>query len=726
MEFFMRPYEQVANASFEVVERGAWDGQVISPVASQPAVRFPTTIAGVPDPAAHWPLDDPNPVPGSVVVDASGNGINATMVGAPETLKMAMPDGTVRSVTRFAQVRQYVHVPRDPVFRTRNGNSFTLTAWVWACTQEEVWIFSYMGAWSLDLNRAESNPSTSTARFGTLGGCAGPQEYAIDSPRVTHGQWHFVAGTFRPGPNGTVEVSVDTNFCEECIQETTITSMIDCDDIEAEITIAQHILHIDDPAPGAVIADVRYYNNALSDSELELLFLGTGGTTALRDETAAAGPNVIQEDWPPAQGENLCTQPLYRPEVGAVGDEELLSAVPFSRALVRQEWSKLIYDSSCGCALDPEMVGIECYSDTREVLFTGDSRLMPWSIAKPCDTSFLPGFTGFSTDCDSVDACPVDPLAIPSFLYPPAPTPAPPVITPAPAEGEGEGEDDGLGRMQDRSSMKVEDPTDPLVTALIVVAAILVCVICYAVILAYTLARLGKRGAIDSTVVLESLDLDRFGAPGRKANTYMSQRSATSDRASFTVTRNDGPAEPPQADAPPPRRPSEDGDSTRSSNYTHLPPFMDDDNESLSSASYVNVTDAHRAESRPSVASAYSAIPTGPSGSTAPPGAAGPHYVAITGVGRSGTSYSAMPSKDGPGGGDGSQLSPRQRRNSSRRRKKSTSAGTGGGVGGVDSSNYAKITLNQESTRTHDYGTPAAAPGVQKDTQYMEIDLNGK
>jgi hypothetical protein len=716
MEFFMQPYPEVINATFTVLaeEDGTQFGG--DAAAGAAAVPFPTSIAGVPDPVGHWRLDEQAPASGDVAADSSGNGLVGTFVGSPATQRMTMPDGTVRSVLRFDSVDQYVVVPYDPAFSTKAGESLTVTAWVYLCQQANAYLVSAGAAWDLSLNEnavsngVSSTSSASAGEFRSFGSCGGSSQSAHGTNVISHGAWHFLSGRYlAEGENATLELAVDrsTTDCPDCTDEPGTTRFADCG---ADLWLAQRYnFPQSDPLYG-MLADVRIYRDYLSTAELDAIYLATGGTTAHRTATETAGTSISLPDWPPSDASHVCNYPLYRGEQAA-GVSVFEDSAPRVATLMEHEWPTLSLTSVCACALDESITGIECYDATRRVTFDGYSTMQPTSKVHACLLQFGADFEGLDSTCDAEDSCYVDPLARPSFLYPPAPdTPAP--ATPSPGgdgDGEGEGELDG-GPGDERAGVMEEDGVDHLLNAMIAFLILFLIACSCAGVFAYTLHRLRKRGAIDSASVASSLELERFGSAGRRASQYVSTRHAgSSSGASGRESR--------MSRGSPHVSLSEVGGG---GNYGSAPALLAKGADGTYAPAPGMGAGAASTYGEAPVEGHYSAAPMAPRSQGSSAGtAAGAGYGSVPDP-IDGAQYGAAPPSKDP-------LSPRMRKSaSSRRRKRSNPSRPA-----LDDSNYAKIAFDQDDASRSgsagtgaaaDYGAPPDAVAGRAGGNYMDLE----
>jgi len=699
MEFFMQPYPEVINATFTVVD-GAdesvskWSGDAPDGAA---VVPFPTSIAGVPDPVAHWRLDEVAPATGSVAEDATGNGLAGSYVGSPATLRMTMPDGSVRVVQHFHSGSQYVVVPYDGALSTQEGESLTVTLWLYLCSSSNAYLVSAGGGWDLSLNEnsmiggVASSSSASAGEFRSFGRCGGVAQSAHGTNVISHGSWHFLVGRYEANPaNSTLELSVDrsTTECPECTTSPGTSRFADCGN---ELWLGQRYdFHGADPLRG-ILADVRFYRDFLDDAALDALYLATGGSASHRAATEAAGTSITVNDWPPADDTHVCNYPLYR-GADAAGASQLQDEEPQSVALLANEWPTLALSSSCACALDDDVAGIECDSNERRVIFGGYTTLQPASTELPCQLEFGSTFEGLDSACDAEDTCYIDPFARPAILYPPPPpTPAPPDAAPAPdGDGEGEGGLDEVPPEDRGAAVEDEGEVDHLLNAMVAFLVLFLIALSCAAFFAYTLHRLRKRGTIDTASVADSLELARFGAPGRRASRYVSARHGTTGGSSSRAA--------PTAQSAPNLSLSEVGDGG-AGNYGSAPALLAKGRDgTYSAAPGLGMTPSSAYGEAPPDSSNYSVAPLPPrsAGSSAGTTGSDVRYGAVPDP-VDGTHYGAAPPSKDP-------LSPRMRKSASSRRRKRTPSRPP-----VDDSNYAKIAFEQDgASRSGSAGTAAA------------------
>ncbi len=201
-------------------------------------------------PIAHWKFDDP-PDDADGALDSSGRGHDATCRACP-----SLVPGRIGGGYRFtAALEQILVVPDHPDFR----GFYTISAWVFAePTLDQIAILSKPfgdgtgNSWQLEVLEDD------------LVSLSGGSPHSLRSSNIIPpGEWHHLAGRF----DGTEkELFIDGEEIDE------VDATVDYDGhaiyLGGDQNNGDEVLHWD-----GVLDDLRVYNRALSDDEIEALAL---------------------------------------------------------------------------------------------------------------------------------------------------------------------------------------------------------------------------------------------------------------------------------------------------------------------------------------------------------------------------------------------------------------------------------------------------------------------
>jgi hypothetical protein len=211
---------------------------------------------------AYYAFDETS---GTTAADSSGNGNNATLVGGPTFVV-----GVQNNAVKMSGSGQYVALPDAIV----NGlTSFSICTWAYVSTPIAAWsrIFDFgMGIVS------GTNPTTymfftpdigtGTARFAiTTTGYGGEQR--IDAPAMTGASWQHVAVTLT-GSAGTVY------FNGARTQQNTALTLSAASLGATTKNWLGRSEYTADPYLTGELDNLRIYNRALSDAEVQALYAG--------------------------------------------------------------------------------------------------------------------------------------------------------------------------------------------------------------------------------------------------------------------------------------------------------------------------------------------------------------------------------------------------------------------------------------------------------------------
>ncbi len=219
--------------------------------------------------ALHYTLDTSDDA-GSVALDSSGNGDNGTIFGNPSQV-----NGKLNQGLSFDGATQYISAPA--LSPTEFFNSVTVAAWI-NTTNTSRWEaivskYSASGSGAGYLFRTDSGGflemflGGSNISFGTT--------TAVDTTKINDGQWHHIVGVITIGQD--VKFYVDGNFSSA----TVIHSLANGDN-STPLMVGSNSFGFFGTFFTGSMDDVRIYNRALSSSEVNTLFLlsgGTGGST---------------------------------------------------------------------------------------------------------------------------------------------------------------------------------------------------------------------------------------------------------------------------------------------------------------------------------------------------------------------------------------------------------------------------------------------------------------
>jgi hypothetical protein len=190
---------------------------------------------------------------GTIAFDSSGNNNNGNLVNGPTWV-----DGKFGKALSFNGVNQKVSIPETPSLRFGSGN-FAITVWMKSNVSQRQWMVShYSGA----------NPGWGCGVVDTSGkadfftrSSAGTTE-VISSRVITDGQWHFVVcqrvgNEFRIYIDGVLDAS--QTFAHTSVDNT------------ASLAIGEEANYNRQWFNG-IIDEVRIYNRALSDAEIQALY----------------------------------------------------------------------------------------------------------------------------------------------------------------------------------------------------------------------------------------------------------------------------------------------------------------------------------------------------------------------------------------------------------------------------------------------------------------------
>jgi hypothetical protein len=216
----------------------------------------------------RWKFDEES---GTIAADSSGNGNDGTLVGDPQWVV-----GQINGALEFDGNGDYVNCGSAPILQVQN--QITLACWfkVTAFTRNWATIIS-MGDDSYRIGRGESNYSM---HFGFNGAVSSPYSWFDGRKRVNDEQWHHIAGVY----DGTeARIYIDGEL--DASQPAT-----------GQINISSYPLYIGENAQATgrfwngLVDDVRIYNRALSEKEIQVVMTGVDETPALAYE-----PNPADE-----------------------------------------------------------------------------------------------------------------------------------------------------------------------------------------------------------------------------------------------------------------------------------------------------------------------------------------------------------------------------------------------------------------------------------------------
>ena len=239
-----------------------------------------------------WRFDEGS---GTIAVDSSGNGNDGTLVGDPQWVL-----GMINGALEFDGNGDYVDCGNAPILQIQN--QITLACWfkVTAFTRNWATILS-MGDDSYRISRGESNYSM---HFGFNGAVSSPYSWFDGRKRVNDEQWHHVAGVY----DGTeARIYIDGEL--DASQPAT-----------GQINASSYPFYIGENSQATgrfwngLVDDVRIYNRALSEEDIQLVMTGVDETPELaydprpEDEAADVSRDLILS-WSP--GEFADTHDVY-------------------------------------------------------------------------------------------------------------------------------------------------------------------------------------------------------------------------------------------------------------------------------------------------------------------------------------------------------------------------------------------------------------------------------
>ncbi len=218
-----------------------------------------------------WPLNDGG---GATAVDASGNGNHGSLAGNPEWV-----DGYLKGALQFDGDGDYINCGNDSTFDIQD--QITMTFWIKTSGFTTDWsaIIS-KGDSSWRMSRAATTGDSIHMGFG--GTTTSGNTYLDGSISVTDDQWHFCVGVY-DGAEVRIYVDAELDVSQAATGQLTTDSY--------DVLIGEN-----DQQTGrylnAILDDVRIYNRALTEEELEKVMTG-GSNPALASDPL---PTNTEED----------------------------------------------------------------------------------------------------------------------------------------------------------------------------------------------------------------------------------------------------------------------------------------------------------------------------------------------------------------------------------------------------------------------------------------------
>jgi len=203
---------------------------------------------------------------GGVAVDKTGNGNNGTIVANPTQVA-----GKLNQALGFNGTNQYVSAPA--LSTTEFYNSVTVAAWIKTTNSSRyeaiVSKYSAAGSGAGYIFRTDANGNLEVLFGGSnisYGAAA-----AVDTTKINDGQWHHAVAVITPGQD--VRFYVDGVLCS-------MTSMpiLANGDNSANFTVASSSFSYFGNFFTGTIDEVRLYNRALTASEVNTVYVLSGGT----------------------------------------------------------------------------------------------------------------------------------------------------------------------------------------------------------------------------------------------------------------------------------------------------------------------------------------------------------------------------------------------------------------------------------------------------------------
>ena len=238
-----------------------------------------------------WRFDEAT---GNTAYDSSSSGKNGTLTTAsasPYNILPARVPGVSSGALEFTNTgvlitrrRHYVAIPHsstDSPYNFKNGDSFTLSAWFYypkrmnGSYSGSLNTFNIVGKYYRYALYIEDNPSSGLFLAGGIRP-SGASAYPFVKRSVTTNTWSF--GTLVVSANGVIGATAKLYLNGSLVVQSTINNFV-----TYPFDSSDQALYIGDSSTlggnpdffNGTIDDVRIYNRALSDAEVETLFAAT-------------------------------------------------------------------------------------------------------------------------------------------------------------------------------------------------------------------------------------------------------------------------------------------------------------------------------------------------------------------------------------------------------------------------------------------------------------------
>jgi hypothetical protein len=209
----------------------------------------------------HWPLDNGS---GTTATDVSGNGNDGTLQNMDPATDWIT--GVIGSYALdFDGADDFVDLFSPGILRL-DGSSMTVSAWIRVNSFTEP--FHTVVSWGDDTWRLHRAGLSNTIRFGINGYSNPPSGGVSGTTDVTDGQWYHIVGVFDDLAN---ELSIYTNSIRENVSSYNYSIG---DTSVSGVRIGHNAMRSGDRHWNGSIDDIRIYNRALSDCEVQALYLG--------------------------------------------------------------------------------------------------------------------------------------------------------------------------------------------------------------------------------------------------------------------------------------------------------------------------------------------------------------------------------------------------------------------------------------------------------------------
>jgi len=275
-------------------------------------------------PVGHWKLDE---VGGNAIADSSGSGLNGTWTDNDDNdVTGETGAGKVDTSLTFDGTNDHVDIATSPSLDIAANGGFSQFLWFHKTTDCGTSNEIMTSRFGLNHNNRTwwfgCNASTDTLGIRVEGSSTDAITYGTTV--IDDGQWHY-AGWVYDGTLGEIRLYLDG------VLENSVSYTLDADmDIANPFCIGGYDAQCDDAVYHfeGLLDDVRVYNKALTQLEIELLYGSTGGTCSISTCSNPLGMNreiVFDADhhvmqycnggqWiamgPPSDGGAACANPV--------------------------------------------------------------------------------------------------------------------------------------------------------------------------------------------------------------------------------------------------------------------------------------------------------------------------------------------------------------------------------------------------------------------------------